>query len=70
MRADVNATDVIACGAMITQPLPHSPTSVSIARRHVALFVHGLQATDARDLPAPPITRQDVEAAFAANAVD
>ena len=70
VRADVNATDVIACGAMITQPLPHGPTSSSIARRHVALFVHGLQATDARDLPAPPVTRQDIEAAFAANAVD
>ncbi len=70
VRADVNATDVIACGAMITQPLPHGPVSVSIAHRHVALFVHGLQAKDAHDLPAPAVTREDVETAFAANAVD
>ena len=70
VRADVNATDIIACGAMIMQPLPHGPNSESIAHRHVALFVHGLQATDARDLPAPPVTRLDVEAAFAADTVD
>jgi AcrR family transcriptional regulator len=67
VRADVNATDVIACGAMITQPLPHGPFSANIAHRHVALFVHGLQATDARDLPAPAVTRDDVEAAFGAH---
>jgi AcrR family transcriptional regulator len=70
VRADVNATDVIACGAMITQPLPHGPTSASIAARHIALFVHGLQATDAHELPAPPVSRQDVEAAFIAHVVD
>ncbi|TPG31887.1 hypothetical protein [Mycolicibacterium hodleri] len=69
VRADVNATDVIACGAMITHPLSHGRVSASIASRHVALFVHGLQATDARDLPAPPITREEVETALAANAV-
>lgn len=70
VRADVNATDVIACGAMITQPLLHGPTSADIARRHVALFVHGIQATHAGDLPAPPVTRHDVETAFATNAAD
>ena len=70
VRVDVNATDIIACGAMIMQPIPHGPNSESIARRHVALFVHGLQASDALDLPAPPITREDVEAAFTANVAD
>ncbi len=70
VRADVNATDVIACAAMITQPLPHGPVSTNIARRHIALFVHGLQATDARDLPAPAVTREHVEAAFVARAAD
>ena len=68
VRADANATDVIACGAMITQPpLPRGPISTNIARRHVALFVHGLQATDVRALPSPAVTREDVEAAFSAH---
>ncbi len=68
VHADVNATDVIACGAMITQPLPHGPTWERLAHRHVALFVSGLRATDAPGLSAPPISSQDVESAFANDA--
>jgi hypothetical protein len=35
VRAGVNATDIIVCGAMVTQPLPLGPAWSAIARRHI-----------------------------------
>jgi AcrR family transcriptional regulator len=70
VRADINATDVIACGAMVTQPLPHGPQWPMIARRHIALFVDGIQMTDGQRLNDPAVTREDIETAFAAEASD
>lgn len=70
VRADVNATDVIMCGAMITQPLPNIPSSMTVARRHVSLFVRGIRAPSESPLPGPAVTRQDIEAAFGAPATD
>ena len=67
VRADVNATDIIMCGAMITQPLPNSPAFEIVARRHVCLFVHGIRAPADQPLPGPAVTRSDIEEAFAAN---
>ena len=68
VRADVNATDIIACGAMITQPLPHGPRWSIIARRHICLFVRGIRAQAVEPLPGPAVTRQQIEAMFAADA--
>jgi AcrR family transcriptional regulator len=70
VRADINATDVIACGAMVTQPLPRGPQWPRIARRHIALFVDGIQMSDGQRLADPAVTRQDIETAFAADADD
>ena len=67
VRADVNATDIIMCGAMITQPLPNSPGFEIVARRHVCLFVHGIRAPADQPLPGPAVTQPDIEEAFAAN---
>jgi AcrR family transcriptional regulator len=64
VRADVNATDIIMCGAMITQPLPNIPSSLIVARRHVSLFVRGLRAPADSALPGPAVTSQDIEDAF------
>jgi AcrR family transcriptional regulator len=66
VRADVNATDIIMCGAMITQPLPHGPGWSSIARRHVRLFVGGIRAPGDEPLPGPEVTQNDVEKMFTA----
>ena len=68
VHGDVNATDVIMCGAMITQPLPHSPAFTTIARRHISLFVRGLRAPADLPLPGPAVNRRDIEATFAAQA--
>ena len=67
VRADVNAIDIIACGAMITQPLPHGPRWLVIARRHLYLFVRGIRAQADEPLPGPAVTRQQIEAMFAAD---
>jgi AcrR family transcriptional regulator len=64
--ADVNATDVIMCGAMVTQPLPNTPAFSIIARRHISLFVRGISVPADLPLPGPEVTQHDVEAAFAA----
>lgn len=61
---DVNATDVIMCCAMVSQPLAHMTGWPDIARRHVAVFMGGIRATTARPLPGSAITRQDIEALF------
>ena len=64
VRAEVNATDVIMCGAMATQPLPHGPNWSVVATRHIALFMSGVR-TFADPLPGPAVTSEDVEAHFA-----
>lgn len=66
VRADINATDVIVCAAMVTQPLPRGPHWSRIARRHIALFIDGIQTVDGQHLGAVPVTRQDIETAFGA----
>jgi AcrR family transcriptional regulator len=63
VRADVNATDVIMCGAMTTQPLPHGPNWAVVAKRHITLFMGGLR-TLTQPLPGPAVTGRDIEAHF------
>ena len=65
IRGDVNATDVIMCSALTTQPLQHGPNWDVTARRHIALFVAGLKAVDDDALPGQLVKQSDVEAAFA-----
>lgn len=67
VRADVNATDIIMCGAMISQPLPNSPAFSIIARRHICLFVRGIRAPADHPLAGPVVTRRDIEEMFAAH---
>jgi AcrR family transcriptional regulator len=67
VRADVNATDVIMCGAMITQPLPKSPVFSIVARRHISLFVRGIRAPAGHPLPGPAVSQHDIEGMFAAD---
>ncbi len=66
VRADVNATDIIMCGAMITQPLPNTPAFSIVARRHISLFVRGLRAPADQPWPGPAVTQHDIEETFAA----
>jgi hypothetical protein len=49
---------------MRMQPL--SPAFSIIARRHIALFVRGIRTPANQPLPAPQVTPQDIEDAFAA----
>lgn len=65
IRGDVNATDVIMCSALTTQPLQHGPNWDVTARRHIALFIAGLKAVDDDALPGRLVKQSDVEAAFA-----
>jgi AcrR family transcriptional regulator len=66
VRSDVNATDVIICSALITQPLRHGPHWELSATRHIALFVAGLAGTD--PLPGPPVGQSDIENTFQSQA--
>ncbi|MHA7653307.1 TetR/AcrR family transcriptional regulator [Mycobacterium sp. ML4] len=68
VRAGVNGTDIIMCGAMISQPLPHGPGWSAIARRHIRIFVDGIRAPGGQPLPAPAVTQDDIEAMFRADA--
>jgi AcrR family transcriptional regulator len=70
VRPDINATDIIACGALVTQPLPQSLDWSRIARRHIHLFVHGIRAPAAQSLPGPAVTQRDIETTFAAGAAE
>jgi hypothetical protein len=70
VRADVNATDIISCGAMVTQPLPLGPGWSTVARRHICVFVDGVRAPASQPLPGPAVTHDDVEAMFRADATD
>jgi AcrR family transcriptional regulator len=63
VRAEINATDVIMCGAMVTQPVPHGPNWSVVARRHIALFMSGVR-TLAEPLPGPAVTSRDIETHF------
>lgn len=63
VRAEINATDVIMCGAMTTQPLPHSPHWSVLATRHIALFMSGVR-TSTDPLPGPAVTGRDIETHF------
>ncbi|MET0699380.1 MAG: TetR/AcrR family transcriptional regulator [Mycobacterium sp.] len=64
VRQDVNATDVIMCSALTTQPLQHGPNWQVTARRHIALFVAGIRAVDDAALPGPAVGRRDIEETF------
>ena len=64
VRVDVNATDIVMCGAMITQPVPHGPGWSTIARRHIFVFVNGIRTAASHPLPGPPVTQDDIEAMF------
>jgi len=68
ITAAVNATDVIVFSALVTQPLAHGPDWPTLAARQLAIFVNGLAEAGAAALPGPPVTRQDIETAFAAGA--
>jgi AcrR family transcriptional regulator len=68
VRVDVNATDIIVCGAMITQPLPLGPGWSTIARRHICVFIEGIRAAASQPLPGPPVTQSDIEAMFRGDA--
>ncbi|MUN35261.1 TetR/AcrR family transcriptional regulator [Actinomadura litoris] len=65
IRAAVNATDVIAFGALITQPLPFGPRWPRMAERQTALFLNALAADGPEGLGSE-IRRKDIEDAFAA----
>ncbi len=64
IRADVNATDVIAFGALITQPLSFGPRWPRMAERQIALFLNGLAVVGVVGL-GDGIRREDIEDAFA-----
>jgi AcrR family transcriptional regulator len=62
--APVNATDVIVFSALITQPLAHGPDWERLAARQLAIFLDGLAGGGPGSIPGPPVTREDIEAAF------
>ena len=66
--AAINASDVIMCSALISQPLRHGPAWERSARRHIALFVAGM--TSGRELPGPAVRQSDIERAFRSRARD
>jgi hypothetical protein len=65
---DVNATDIIVCGAMLTQPLPPGSGWSTIPRRQICVFVDGIRAPASQPLPGPALTNNDIEAMFRAGA--
>ena len=68
ITAAVNATDVIVFSALTTQPLAHGPDWPRQAARQLAIFVAGLASPATADIPGPPVSREDIETAFASNA--
>ena len=62
VRHDVNATDVIICSALVTQPLRHGPDWLRSVARHVALFVAGIASEGA--LPLGAVLQRDIESTF------
>ena len=65
IAAPVNATDVIVFSALITQPLAHGPDWERLAARQLAIFLNGIAGGGRPGIPGPPVTREDIEAAFA-----
>jgi len=65
IAAPVNATDIIVFSALITQPLAHGPDWERLAARQLAIFLNGIAASGPRNMPGPPVTREDIEATFA-----
>ena len=65
IAAPVNAADVIVFSALVTQPLAHGPDWERLAARQLAIFLNGLAGGGRRSIPGPPVTREDIEAAFA-----
>ena len=65
IAAPVTATDVIVFSALITQPLAHGPDWERLAARQLAIFLNGMAGGSSRSIPGPPVTREDIEAAFA-----
>jgi AcrR family transcriptional regulator len=64
IAASVNATDVIAFSALLTQPLSHGPDWERMAARQIAIFLNGIAGSGPQAMPGPPVTREDIEAAF------
>jgi AcrR family transcriptional regulator len=64
VTALVNATDIIVFSALITQPLAHGPDWEHMAARQVAIFLNGIAGGGPQAIPAPPVTRGDIEKAF------
>ena len=62
VRHDVNATDVIICSALVTQPLRHGPDWGRSAVRHVMLFVAGIASEG--ELPLTAVLQRDIESTF------
>jgi AcrR family transcriptional regulator len=66
ITAAVNATDVIIFSALTTRPLAHGPDWTHTADRQIAIFLNGLGPTRPVDIPAPALTRDDIERTFQA----
>ena len=62
----INATDFIIFSALTTQPLAHGPDWTHTAHRQIAIFLNGLNPTRPVDIPAPALTRHDIERTFQA----
>lgn len=71
LRLDVNAADIaLLLGVLRLQRAEDRDRSPGLRQRFVAIVLDGLRATNARPLPAPPLTWPDVEAAWRALAHD
>ncbi len=64
IRPDITPIDIIITGAMLAQPLPHSPDWDPLARRQAAIYVAGLAASNTKRLPGRRLTRAHLEAGF------
>ena len=66
ITAAINATDVIIFSALTTRPLAHGPDWTHTADRQIAIFLNGLNPARPVDIPAPALSRHDIERAFRA----
>ena len=66
ITAAINATDVIIFSALTTRPLAHGPDWTRTADRQIAIFLNGLDPARPVDIPAPALTRHDIENTFQA----
>lgn len=64
IRPDVTAVDIILTGAMLAQPLPHTPNWDRLARRQAAIYIAGLVPGNTKPLPGRRPTRTHLEASF------